>query len=564
MAEIIKSKTLNTILRLKYDTLANWKAANEYVPMKGEVCIVSVPVDAKQVASEPAILFKVGDGAGVVFKKEGSDKTELPWASGLAADVHAWAKKSQAAAEDVKILAAATNTSLNGKTVTEALDSLKSEIAALVGGENGGSIQDLIDASIGKLDAEVNRSADNKYIIGIKQVDGVITELVEADLPDYTNVYAAKELETTVSTLRGDFDAHTAAVAGYDSRITEAKNQADLGVTNAATAQARADAAYTLADGKTTMAEVEAKGYAVATEVEADLNEKVDKVEGYSLVADTEIARLAKVDNYNDTEVRGLISDNADAIAGVKATAEAAATKTALDEEIARAKAAEVQNASDISLVKADVEILIGTDTGKSVRAIANEELAAQLIAEGADEKLDTLKEIADWIQVHPEDASAMNTAIQALQAKTVLGTYIEGEEEKEYATVKAYVEAAIAALKIGDYALAADLTALAGRVTDAETSITNITKADGLIATAKQEAIDAAAGDAKSKADKALEDAKAYTDAEIDKVEIEVAKKANDADLAAIAKTGNVNDLVQTNGEVLVLFGGNASGWTE
>ena len=564
MAEIIKSKTLNTILRLKYDTLANWKAANEYVPMKGEVCIVSVPVDAKQVASEPAILFKVGDGAGVVFKKEGSDKTELPWASGLAADVHAWAKKSQAAAEDVKILAAATNTSLNGKTVTEALDSLKSEIAALVGGENGGSIQDLIDASIGKLDAEVNRSADNKYIIGIKQVDGVITELVEADLPDYTNVYAAKELETTVSTLRGDFDAHTVAVAGYDSRITEAKNQADLGVTNAATAQARADAAYTLADGKTTMAEVEAKGYAVATEVEADLNEKVDKVEGYSLVADTEIARLAKVDNYNDTEVRGLISDNADAIAGVKATAEAAATKTALDEEIARAKAAEVQNASDISLVKADVEILIGTDTGKSVRAIANEELAAQLIAEGADEKLDTLKEIADWIQVHPEDASAMNTAIQALQAKTVLGTYIEGEEEKEYATVKAYVEAAIAALKIGDYALAADLTALAGRVTDAETSITNITKADGLIATAKQEAIDAAAGDATTKADKALEDAKAYTDAEIDKVEIEVAKKANDADLAAIAKTGNVNDLVQTNGEVLVLFGGNAAGWTE
>ena len=33
---------------------------------------------------------------------------------------------------------------------------------------------------------------------------------------------------------------------------------------------------------------------------------------------------------------------------------------------------------------------------------------------------------------------------------------------------------------------------------------------------------------------------------------------------LAAIAKTGNVNDLVQTEGDVLVLFGGNAAGWTE
>ena len=35
------------------------------------------------------------------------------------------------------------------------------------------------------------------------------------------------------------------------------------------------------------------------------------------------------------------------------------------------------------------------------------------------------------------------------------------------------------------------------------------------------------------------------------------LAAKANDADLAAIAKDGNVNSLVQTEGDVLVLFGG-------
>lgn len=578
MAEIIKSKTLNTILRLKYDTLAAWKAAEEYVPMKGEVCIVAVPADAKQVASEPAILFKVGDGTGVVFKKEGSDKTELPWASGLAADVHAWAKKSQAAAEDIKVLAAATNTSLNGKTVTEALDSLKSEIAALVGGENGGSIQDLIDASISKLDAEVNRSADNKYIIGIKQVDGVITELVEADLPDYTNTYAAKELETTVSTLRNEFNAHTEAVSGYDARITAAQEKADLGVTNAATAQARADEAWNLANGKTTMAEVEAKGYAVASEIETELGKKVDKVEGYSLVSDDEIARLAEVNNYNDAEVRGLISDNADAIAGVKTTADAAATKVALDEEIARAKKAEEDLAAADVLIQTDITTLVGSDAGKSVRKIANEELAAQLIAEGAAESLDTLQEIAAWIQSHPEDASAMNVAIEALQAKTVLGTYTEGEEEKEYATVKAYVEAAIAALKIGDYALAADLTALAGRVTTNEgaittinTNIENITKDNGIIDT-KIAAEATARNTAISEAVAALDSSVTATAEADNQVSVltgitqEDGKLTNKTEvkLAAIAKTGNVNDLVQTNGEVLVLFGGNASGWTE
>ena len=49
-------------------------------------------------------------------------------------------------------------------------------------------------------------------------------------------------------------------------------------------------------------------------EADAELTKKVDKVEGYSLVSDTEIARLAEVDNYDDEEVRGLIGDNADAI----------------------------------------------------------------------------------------------------------------------------------------------------------------------------------------------------------------------------------------------------------
>ena len=45
-----------------------------------------------------------------------------------------------------------------------------------------------------------------------------------------------------------------------------------------------------------------------------ELGKKVDKVTGYSLVADNEIARLAEVDNYDDEEVRGLIGDNTDAI----------------------------------------------------------------------------------------------------------------------------------------------------------------------------------------------------------------------------------------------------------
>lgn len=100
---------------------------------------------------------------------------------------------------------------------------------------------------------------------------------------------------------------------------------------------------------------------------------------------------------------------------------------------------------------KADVDTLIGSDTGKSVRTIANEELAAQLIPEGAQESLNTLTEIANWIQEHPDDASAMNTAITKLNS-IVAGI---GGEEDDYATVIAAIEgkltAALATITAGD-----------------------------------------------------------------------------------------------------------------
>lgn len=93
-----------------------------------------------------------------------------------------------------------------------------------------------------------------------------------------------------------------------------------------------------------------------------------------------------------------------------------------------------------------DLATLVGSDTGKSARTIANEELAKQLIPEGAQESLDTLTEIAKWIQDHPDDAAAMNTALGKLQA-IVDGI---GGEEDDYATVMAAIEGKIAAAMAG------------------------------------------------------------------------------------------------------------------
>lgn len=98
---------------------------------------------------------------------------------------------------------------------------------------------------------------------------------------------------------------------------------------------------------------------------------------------------------------------------------------------------------------KADVDTLIGSDTGKSVRTIANEELAAQLIPESAQESLDTLAEIAAWIQEHPDDVATMNAAITKLNG-IVAGI---GGEEDDYATVIAAIEGKISAAQSAIYA---------------------------------------------------------------------------------------------------------------
>lgn len=65
----------------------------------------------------------------------------------------------------------------------------------------------------------------------------------------------------------------------------------------------------------------------------------------------------------------------------------------------------------------------------------------AQIIAD-APEAYDTLKEIADWIAAHPEDTTAMNTAIQTNataieQLKTLVGTL---PKDTDFADVMAYI----------------------------------------------------------------------------------------------------------------------------
>lgn len=131
---------------------------------------------------------------------------------------------------------------------------------------------------------------------------------------------------------------------------------------------------------------------------------------------------------YDDTQVKADISaikdgstidsfaDVETALAGKQAAgdyatnAQAQAYANAKDSAISAAKSAADAAQADVDALETTVTTLIGSDTGKTARAIAAEETAK--IVAGADKSYDTLKEIADWISSHTTDAASMNSQI--------------------------------------------------------------------------------------------------------------------------------------------------------
>ena len=200
---------------------------------------------------------------------------------------------------------------------------------------------------------------------------------------------------------------------------------------------------------------------------------------------------------YDDTELRGLIDDNTEAINGVKATAEAA---DALSKEN-----------------KAAIEVLNGEGEG-SVKKSVDDALNKFATDVTNDNVVNSYKELVDYVAEHGPEAAEMAgniaanaEAIEAVEDK--LGALPEGT-----ADVVSYVDAQVGAEQQRAEGIEAGLES---RLQVVEGKLGEGTDGVGAqIEAAKQAAIEAAATDATTKANKALEDSKAYTDAEIDKVE--------------------------------------------
>ena len=303
----------------------------------------------------------------------------------------------------------------------------------------------------------------------------------------------------------------------------------------------------------------------VYTKTETDAK-FVAKEDGKSLISTAEIERLANVTNYNDTEIRGLINNNATAInditktdgaidTAIKALTEgavaenAAAIKTlnettipainkTIADEIDRAKAAEKVNGDAIAILIGDVE----GDNTKSARAIAKEEVA--LIVGAAPEAMDTLEEVAAWIANDETGAAALAAGVKA-NADAILA--INNETTGIAATAKAYTDEEIAKLVKADF----DNLAAAKSYSDAN------------LVAAKNYS-DANLATAKGYSDTNLATAKKYADDSIAALLVKnVDNKTLQLDENGVASIKAVStDLLAQGENELIFCAGNASGY--
>jgi hypothetical protein len=89
----------------------------------------------------------------------------------------------------------------------------------------------------------------------------------------------------------------------------------------------------------------------------------------------------------------------------------------------------------DFEVVEGKVNTLVGDDANKSVRRIANEELAAQLLSGKADADFETLQALAAWLEDHPEEVAEINAAIANLQ-KVLTGYTTENAVKNAFTEV--------------------------------------------------------------------------------------------------------------------------------
>ena len=187
--------TLNTVIKLRYDSYENWQANSTVVLQAGEAGICTIPADTGTGLNEPATLMKIGNGT--------STWAELPWVSGLAADVIPSLKGSS------PTLPATSITGLDDY-IAGKIEDTNTTYQLVQDGDMGIKLQSkeingewtdvgtitlnpstAIQTAIQALDAAAVTAGQGEIISEVSETDGVVSikkrSLVAADIPALTS-----------------------------------------------------------------------------------------------------------------------------------------------------------------------------------------------------------------------------------------------------------------------------------------------------------------------------------------------------------------------------------------
>jgi hypothetical protein len=264
-------KILNTRIRLKYDSFANWTSKNPTL-LEGELAIAYLAESHTSATPDNGthpVLFKVGPGAF----------NSLPWASALAADVYEWAKLTYS--DFLKEIEKTFYT--------------ETEIDALLAGYyTKGEVEGLIGAAEGRAATDAKNKAD-KALEDAKAYTDALRE--DVSIPE--GGFASKsEFDTLKGKVEDEDGALARANAAYDladaaRTETEVDGQIDAKIT---------------ALGLGTMSKEAASDYVKKTEA-SGYNDILTKTEAQNTYKKTADLRTDLDEMYTNAQIDNLITE---------------------------------------------------------------------------------------------------------------------------------------------------------------------------------------------------------------------------------------------------------------
>lgn len=434
-------------------------------------------------------------------------------------------------------------------------------------------------AAKGYTDSELTR------LVGDKSVSEQIEAL------DLANTYAAKTHKHTkaditdfahnhkISEVVGLQDALDGkqAVGDYATKA-EAQGYADAKDEAIAAAKAAADKAQGEVDALETYVGVipSDEKYADITNVISYVNKKAEETLVAAQGGSSETAASVKqqLDNYkseNDTRVKAA-EDAIDAL------------ELLVGDDTVSKQITDVTDPLTGRVATIEGDYLKAADKTELEGKIQTNASAIERLTNGVSaEEVDGVNDLIQYVKDHGTEVTGMKADIKANAdaIDAIEKDYLKAADKTELSGLITGLDTRMGSAEtaIGTKAAQTDLEALAGRVTTVEGDLNTETtglKARMTQAEADIDALETKVGDKTVAAQieaaiealkigdyaKAADLTAAITQHNTDKtaLETEIAKKANDADLAAIAKTGNVNDLIQTTGDVIVFDCGGAN----